>query len=123
MRGRTADIIDDSTFSNNSGNQSVIMIDQSDYFSFMLCSWENISADCSINVIRNCLISDNNMTGIVILKTFYGFFIFIGRNVIQNNRNTQGAGIVLMDYIPIIVNGELLLYTTTLLINMAEQFL
>ena len=62
--------------------------------------------------ISNCLISDNNMTGIVILKSTHGLF-FIGRNVIQNNRNTQGAGIVLMNNIHIVVSGELLLYNNT----------
>ena len=63
-------------------------------------------------LVSNCLISDNNMTGIVILKSTDELF-FIGRNVIQNNRNTEGAGIILMDYAYIIVSGELLLYNNT----------
>ena len=63
-------------------------------------------------VIINCLISDNNMTGIVILKSYHGLNL-LGRNVIQNNRNTQGAGIVLMNSAHIIVSGELLLYNNT----------
>ena len=99
--------INNCTFSNNSGNQSVIMIHQSnDIVTKCLRKADN----CSI--ISNCLISDNNMTGIVISKSTNGLK-FIGRNVIQNNRNTQGAGIVLMNNAFIIVNGELLLYNNT----------
>ena len=43
----------------------------------------------------NSLISDNNMTGITIVGK-YNIVEFIGRNVIQNNRNTEGAGIRLL---------------------------
>ena len=102
-------LISNCTFSKNSGNQSVIMIHQSDDIN-LECLSKNISTYCGI--IRNCLISDNNMTGIVILKSTKGL-IFKGHNVIQNNRNTQGAGIVLMSNVYIIVSGELLLYNNT----------
>ena len=105
-------IINNCTFSNNSGNQSVIMIHKNDDFNLiLLCVWKHIF-DTNCGTISNCLISDNNMTGIVILKSTHGFF-FIGRNVIQNNRNTQGAGIVLMNNVYIVVYGELLLYNNT----------
>ena len=70
------------------------------------CVLENISF-CGI--INNCLISDNNMTGIVMVRGL----VLTGRNVIQNNRNTQGAGIVLMNNAHIIVDGDLLLYNNT----------
>ena len=43
-------------------------------------------------VIHSCIISDNNMTGITLIEAFA---TFSGRNVIQNNRNTQGAGITI----------------------------
>ena len=85
------------------------MIDKTDD-SFSQCPWNRFSERCSI--ISNCLISDNNMTGIVILKNTDQIF-FCGRNVIQNNRNTQGAGIVLMKNVYITVSGELLLYNNT----------
>ena len=97
-------LINNCTFSNNSGNQSVIIIDNNYLF-------DNIFTDyCGI--VSNCLISDNNMTGIVILKSAHRLH-FNGRNVIQNNRNTQGAGIVLMNNAYITVSGELLLYNNT----------
>ena len=103
--------INNCTFSNNSGNQSVIKIHQSDYDDLtLLC--ENYCFDTYCGAISNCSISDNNMTGIVILKSTHGLF-FVGHNVIQNNRNTQGAGIVLMNNIHIVVSGELLLYNKT----------
>ena len=98
------------TFSNNSGNQSVIMILHNDDNEHVQCVWKNVVTYCG--TISNCLISDNNMTGIVIVKSTHGLY-FIGRNVIQNNRNTQGAGIVLMNNINIVVSGELLLYNNT----------
>ena len=102
--------INNCTFSNNSGSQSVIMIQNDD--SFSKCPWKRRYEDCSI--ISNCLISDNNMTGIVMLKnTQLKGLVFSGRNVIQNNRNTEGAGIVLMDNAFITVSGELLLYNNT----------
>ena len=103
-------IINNCTFSNNSGNQSVIMIKSDDIN--LGCLWKNILTSYSCGVISNCSISDNNMTGIVILKSTRGL-IFIGHNVIQNNRNTQGAGIVLMNDARIVVSGELLLYNNT----------
>ena len=110
----TAYLINNCTFSNNSGSQSVIMIYKNDD-SYFHCSWilkgkETYYHICSI--ILNCSISDNNMTGIVIMRS-YDYLYFIGRNVIQNNRNTQGAGIVLMNNAVISVRGELLLYNNT----------
>ena len=103
-------LINNCTFSNNSGNQSVIMIQQSNDIN-LTCVWKNYTqSNCGI--ISNCLISDNNMTGIVIFKSTQGLY-FIGHNVIQNNINTQGAGIVLMNYAHIAVDGELLLYNNT----------
>ena len=50
---------------------------------------------------------DNNMTGISIVGK-YNIVEFIGRNVIQNNRNTEGAGIRLLSNVYISVQGELL---------------
>ena len=102
--------INNCTFSNNSGNQSVIMIHKSDDFNLICLTENKIISNCG--EIRNCLISENNMTGIVVLKSTTGFF-FSGRNVIQDNRNTQGAGIVLMSNVHIVVYGELLLYNNT----------
>ena len=61
-------------------------------------------------VIHSCIISDNNMTGITLIKAFA---TFSGRNVIQNNRNTEGAGIALFGSSYIIIEGELLLYNNT----------
>ena len=104
--------INNCTFSNNSGNQSVIMIHRNDD-DFLHCPWKiNYRNYDGCSSISNCSISDNNMTGIVILKSIKGLY-FSGRNVIQNNRNTQGAGIVLMNNAYITVSGELLLYNNT----------
>ena len=63
-------------------------------------------------VIHSCTISDNNMTGITLMYTNTKFS---GHNVIQNNRNTWGAGIkmFLNPENIIIVQGELLLYNNT----------
>ena len=82
------------TFSHNTGGHSVITIQQSNLH------------------YTNSSISNNNMTGITILETSV---TFSGRNVIQNNRNTEGAGIT---YIPtlsnyIAIEGELLLLNNT----------
>ena len=84
------------TFSNNTGRLSVIAIYHSHLRSYT-------------NFI-NCTISDNNMTGITLFETGASF---IGRNVIQNNRNTEGAGITLTLPSLVIVDGELLLYNNT----------
>ena len=97
--------INNCTFSNNSGNQSVIMIQET----ITECYWMTYDY---CGTISNCSISDNNMTGIIILRSTDDIF-FIGRNVIQNNRNTQGAGIVLMNNAHIRVSGDLLLYNNT----------
>ena len=63
------------------------------------------------NVIHSCTISDNNMTGITVSETTNTKFS--GHNVIQNNRNTEGAGITLLNTIYISVQGELILYNNT----------
>ena len=90
-------IITNCTFSNNTGGQSVIVFDSSNGYSAAL--------------ITNSIISDNNMTGIIIKK---GILSFIGRNVIQNNRDTEGAGIELLNTASIEVrDGELHLYNNT----------
>ena len=61
--------------------------------------------------IHSCIISgNNNMTGITIIDTNA---VFSGCNVIQNNRNTEGAGITLYSTDCIYVRGELLLYNNT----------
>ena len=103
--GSITHLINNCTFSNNSGSQSVIMIHKIDNGCYNI-----FKGRC--NILKNSLISDNNMTGIVILKSIFELY-FYGRNVIQNNRNTQGAGIVLMNNAYITVSGELLLYNNT----------
>ena len=50
------------------------------------------------------------MTGITLIEAFA---TFSGRNVIQNNRNTEGAGIALLTPSYISIEGELLLYNNT----------
>ena len=85
------------TFSNNTGGQSVIAIYQS-------------QGQFYKNTFINCTIADNNMTGITLLETAVHFS---GRNVIQNNRKAEGAGITLALPSKIIVDGELLLYNNT----------
>ena len=62
------------------------------------------------NSIHSSTISDNNMTGITLAKTSV---TFRGHNVIQNNRNAEGAGIKLVMPAGIGVDGELLLYNNT----------
>ena len=63
-----------------------------------------------LDVIHSCTISDNNMTGITLIETNV---TFSGHNVIQNNRNTEGAGIKLISPAYIQIGGELLLYNNT----------
>ena len=85
------------TFSNNTGDLSVIVIDSTN--------------DVTTIVITNSTISDNGMTGITIVKQI--MMIFSGHNVIQNNRNREGAGITLLSTAYILVQGDLLLYNNT----------
>ena len=87
------------TFSNNTGGQSVIVFD-------INTDDEHFSA-----TITNSSIFDNNMTGITIMNS--GLVWFKGHNVIQNNKNTEGAGITLSSNVYIVVQGELLLYNNT----------
>ena len=61
-------------------------------------------------VIHSCIISGNNMTGITLIEAVA---TFNGRNVIQNNRNTDGAGITLLTSSYISIEGKLLLYNNT----------
>ena len=61
-------------------------------------------------VIHSCIISDNNMTGITLIEAVA---TFSGHNVIQNNRNTEGAGVTLLTPSYISIEGELLLYNNT----------
>ena len=83
------------TFSNNTGTGSVLAI--------FLTVFNRTSIDSST-------ISNNNMTGIYILQTMVRF---IGRNVIQNNKHTSGAGVKLAMYAYIVVDGELFMINNT----------
>ena len=86
-----------STFSNNTsdrGLQSVIFI----------------ANGHSQVTISSSVISDNNMTGLTI---HYSGVIFSGDNVIQNNRDSNGAGIILLQPAYMVVHGELLLSNNT----------
>ena len=95
----TTGFITNCTFSNNTGGHSVIVIDYNIYDNPLIVS------------ITNSSITDNNMTGITIVEK--SVVHFSGRNVIQNNRNTEGAGITLLSTVYISVQGELLLYNNT----------
>ena len=87
--------IENCIFSNNTGGSSVIV-------SF---------CNAKINLFKNCMISNNNMTGITLIASYAEFY---GQNVIQNNRNTEGAGITLSLQASILVlYGELCLYNNT----------
>ena len=84
------------TFSNNSGSDSVISI---------------FPSNIDHTLITSSIITDNNMTGITLIDTGVRF---IGRNVIQNNRHTEGAGIKLVQQNAYIeVDGELFLVNNT----------
>ena len=68
--------------------------------------------------ISDSTISHNNMTGITIIKNngpiYLSTIFFSGRNVIQNNRNTdEGAGIRIKNTVQILVSGTLMLYNNT----------
>ena len=91
-------IIENCIFSNNTGGNSVIVY---------ICESENFN---NASYFENCVISNNNMTGITLFATKV---IFKDRNVIQNNRNTEGAGITLSLQASIEVFGELYLYKNT----------
>ena len=94
---QTHAVITNCTFSNNTGtgSQSAITIYQTDLHR---------------TFITSSIISDNNMTGITLIDTGARF---IGCNVIRNNRNTEGAGISLIHYADIEVDGELFLVNNT----------
>ena len=84
-------------FSNNTGDRdgrSVITLDQTGYN----------------DIIDSCIISDNNMAGITLVESGA---TFSGHNVIQNNRNTDGAGITLITPAYVRIYGELLLINNT----------
>ena len=84
-------------FTNNTGRNSVIVV----FCNAVLKGY---------NSFVNNVISNNNMTGINLIASEV---IFNGRNVIQNNRNTEGAGITLSMLASITVFGELCLYNNT----------
>ena len=85
--------ISESIFSNNTGGLSVITVYRSVLF------------------LLNSFISNNNMTGITLIETSAKFD---KRNVIQNNRNTEGAGITMISQSSYIqIYGELLLINNT----------
>ena len=88
--------IKNSTFSNNTGGNSVIV-----FFNAALSM---------VTSFENCVILNNNMTGITLIASNANFN---GQNVIQNNRNTEGAGITLSLQASIEVVGELCLYNNT----------
>ena len=79
--------ITNSTFSNNTGDHSVIVIDN--------------HIDSQLIIITNSTISHNNMTGITITNSKAPVH-FSGHNVIQNSRDTEGAGIKLKYQVQII---------------------
>ena len=84
--------ITNSTFFNNTNGRSVITFYKSN------------------SDIRNSIISDNSMAGITALRCKINFY---GRNVIQNNRHTEGAGITLILPGVITIYGELYLLNNT----------
>ena len=90
------------TFSNNTGDFSVIVIDNEIEYN----STKNI-----VN-ISDSTISHNNKTGITIIKS-NGPIYFSGHNVIQNNRDIEGAGIKMESESQIAVSGILMLYNNT----------
>ena len=86
-------LINNSSFSNNTGGRSVITL-------------HNVFL-----TVINSSISDNSMTGIT---AFESRIKFQGRNVIQNNRYTEGAGIMLPSPSTIIVaSGQLHMINNT----------
>ena len=87
-------VIVNSTFSNNIGGKSAILMYGSSKF----------------NVINNSKIVDNNMTGLTLISSTVRF---AGYNVIQNNSNIDGAGIALSYESNIVVDGELFLCNNT----------
>ena len=95
----TRSLITNSKFSGNTGDHSVIVID---------CNSNNYNI---CGTIANSSISDNNITGITIVERM--ILHFKGRNVIRNNSNTDGGGIVLPNIAHILVEGELVLYNNT----------
>ena len=97
-------LITNCTFSNNTGDYSVIAIDNrsEQYY--------------RINILDST-ISHNNMTGVTIascsIKSNELLAHFRGHNVIQNNRNAEGAGIKMKSRAQIVVSGVLMLYNNT----------
>ena len=81
-------------FSNNTGGRSVIAAGSGKIFI----------------VLNSSIISDNNMTGITLDSANLKLN---GRNTIQNNKNTEGAGIILVLPAYIQIDGELILYNNT----------
>ena len=81
-------------FSNNTGGISVVT-----------------SFQCSNVNFIDSMILDNNMTGLTVVSGLR--VIFRGQNLIQNNRHTEGAGIILTLHTTILVDGRLLFYNNS----------
>ena len=76
------------------------------------CSVVTLSSSGYDNVIHSCIVSDNdNMIGISI--NVLTAVNFTGHNLIQNNRNTDGAGIKLFSPAYMTIDGELHLNNNT----------
>ena len=106
----------DSQFERNRDMQTVISMYQTNTFATN-CSFTNnshgrtvITACLGNNVYTSSTIADNNMTGITLV---HSGILFIGRNVIQNNRFTKGAGITLLHNGFILLDGDLILTNNT----------
>ena len=113
--------MDSCQFIGSFGVPSIVYLNQIDEVVITNCIFSNNTSDAnsrsvvilhkvSETIIQSCIVSDNNMTGITLIETSA---IFSGHNVIQNNRNTEGAGITLFLPAYIVLDGELLLYNNT----------
>ena len=114
--------MDSCQFIGSTGVPSIVYLSQLDETVISNCIFSNNTSDdndhsvvtvlqAGRTLFHSCTISDNNMTGITLISA--AIVNFSGHNVIQNNRNTQGAGITLFMPASIIVQGELLLYNNT----------
>ena len=114
--------MDSCQFIGSTGVPSIVCLSQLDETVISNCIFSNNTSDdndrsvvtvlqAGRTLFHSCTISDNNMTGITLISA--AIVNFSGHNVIQNNRNTQGAGITLFMPASIIVQGELLLYNNT----------
>ena len=107
--------LDNCQFENCNNVPSILYLKPS-ITSIINCTFSNNTAGDSVITIGNDVtitnssISNNSMTGITIIASGVKF---VGQNVIQNNRNTEGAGIVLTMSGYIEIKGELYLYDNT----------